>query len=238
MSRPCSRKKDWINARLENSWRAAKLQLITPTFNFMKKLLLSIVAGLTLAGNIQAQTPVVTTATPTPINNAALSVPLPGTTAQTPAPATDVPTFLQSVQGYLTSINTNFSYSTPYAASVGYKQVTGNPAAGYADVDYSSATNHWTAGIEVQFFGIGSSLTTFAAGGGYNLIDKYDTRLNARLYVGDDFKTHSVYIEPQITVRKKLTENTFAGAGISFPYEFKTGGSLNPTFEVETGFTF
>lgn len=156
--------------------------------------------------------------------------------AQTAPPT--LPTFFQSMQSYFTEFNTNYDFAAvKFSASTGYKQVTGEPAASYADVEYNVAKNFFIVG-ELQYFGLGSSVNQFKGGVGYNVLTHYDTQLSLRVYGGVDTVRHTGIVEPELVARKKLTLNTYAEIGLSFPVYFKGGGTTNPTFKVGAGFTF
>ncbi|MDE2100810.1 MAG: hypothetical protein KGL39_26425 [Patescibacteria group bacterium] len=154
--------------------------------------------------------------------------------AQTNTPAT----FFTSAESYLTSFNTNYTFDgVTLEMSTGYKQVTGINAASFVDAQYNFA-NGLNIDASIQFSGVGSPINAFQAGIGYNVIKHYDCEVNAVVLAGyDDVKSAGVY-EPGLTLKKKLTPNTFAELGISLPI-YSTGSfNRNPTFRVGTGFTF
>ena len=146
--------------------------------------------------------------------------------------------FFTSAENYLTAFNTNYSFTDiSLEISTGYKQVTGVNAASFLDGQYDFA-NGLNLGASLQFSGVGSAINGAEAGLGYNLIRHFDTAVNAQLLAGyDDVRADGV-IEPGLTIKKKMTPNTFMEIGVSLPVFF--GGHFNsqPTFRVGTGFTF
>ena len=156
--------------------------------------------------------------------------------AQTNAP-TSVPSFLATSQSWLTSFNTNYTFTgVTFEFSTGYKQQVGVNAASFATVQYD--INRFNLGADFQFSGVGSAVNQAEAQIGYAIIDHFDTRLEADLGVGYNAISASAVIEPELILKKKLTENTFAETGLSLP-QF-TKGSLNtsPSFWVGAGFTY
>jgi hypothetical protein len=154
--------------------------------------------------------------------------------AQTNTPAT----FFTSAQSYLTEFNTNYTFSgVKLEMSTGYKQVTGVNAASFVDGQYNFA-NGLNIDASIQFSGVGSAINGAEAGIGYNVIQHYDCEVNAVLLGGYDNVRGDGVIEPGVTLKKKLTENTFAEIGMSLPVFFQGGFNSQPTFRVGTGFTF
>lgn len=147
-------------------------------------------------------------------------------------------TFFTSAQAYLTSFNTNYSFTDiTLEVSTGYKQVTGVNAASFLDAQYDFA-NGLNIGGSLQFSGVGSPINGFEAGLGYNLIRHYDASVNVQLLGGYDNVRKDGVIEPGVTLKKKLSPNTFAEIGASLPVFFSGGFNSQPTFRVGTGFTF
>jgi hypothetical protein len=105
--------------------------------------------------------------------------------AQTNAPAT-VPSFFTSAEQYLTSFNTNYTFTdVTFEAATGYKQVTGVGAASVVDAQYD--INRFHIATAFQFSGVGSSINALEGGVGYDVIEYYDTVLEANLLAGYDW---------------------------------------------------
>jgi len=147
-------------------------------------------------------------------------------------------TFFDSAATYLTDFNTNFTWTgVSLEAATGYKQVTGVGATSVLDVQYDFATR-WNAGLAFQFSGVGSPVNAVQAQGGYALIQHYDAKVDFDLRAGYDWTVHGGEVEPLVMIEKKLTPNTFLKTGIGLPVFFKGTLNRNPTFYLETGFTY
>lgn len=162
------------------------------------------------------------------------------TQAQT---STNVPSFLNSVEYYFTSFNTNFTWTNCIVeASSGYKQVTGANAASFVDAQIN-VYGSFNLDASIQFSGVGSAINGGEFGVGY-AYRHYDTELTAELLGGyDNTKVTrsgngSFEIEPALILKKKMTLNTYSEIGISEP--IFTSGRFNsqPTFRIGAGFTF
>jgi len=157
-------------------------------------------------------------------------------TAQTNAPAT-VPSFFTSAELYLTSFNTNYTFQgVSFEMATGYKQVTGVGAASVLDAQYDIGRFH--IATAAQFSGVGSAINALEGGVGYDLVDYYDTVLEANLLGGYDWNVHSGEVEPKVDIKKKMTPNTYTEIGISMPVYFKQKFNNTPSFYLEAGFTF
>jgi hypothetical protein len=159
--------------------------------------------------------------------------------AQSAATNSTTQTFLATAESYFTSFNTNSDFNwtnCTLEVATGYKQVTGVNAASTVDAQYDFG--RWNAGAAFQFSGVGSPVNAFEAQGGYDLIEHYDAKLEADLRAGfDDVKSAGV-VEPCVFTAKKPTPNTFFKTGISLPVYTKGKLNTNPTFYIETGFTY
>lgn len=156
--------------------------------------------------------------------------------AQTNAPTT-VPSFFTSAEQYLTSFNTNYTFTgVTFEAATGYKQVTGVGAASVVDAQYDISRFHILTSF--QFSGVGSTVNAEEAGIGYDIVQYYDTALEANLLGGYDENQHSGEIEPKVDIKKKLTTNTYTELGMSVPIYFKEKFNNTPSFYLEAGFTF
>lgn len=145
--------------------------------------------------------------------------------------------FFQSVGGYLTSINTNYSF-----ASNVLEVATGAGQSGPVLADYVSAQwdawGRWDVAAQVRNAGIAGVIQSAEFGGGYSVIRAGDTKVQLGAYAGYDWNKSAVLFEPELVVRKKATRNTFFEAGVSLP--LWTAGTPNktPAFFVGTGFTY
>jgi hypothetical protein len=150
---------------------------------------------------------------------------------------TTVPSFFTSAEQYLTSFNTNYTFTgVMFEAATGYKQVTGVGAASVIDAQYD--INRFHILTSFQFSGVGSTVNAEEAGVGYDVIQYYDTVLEANLLGGYDENQHSGEIEPKIDIKKKMTLNTYTEIGISIPFYFTQKLNNTPSFYIEAGFTF
>jgi hypothetical protein len=157
--------------------------------------------------------------------------------AQTNAPISPE-NFFQTAANYFTSANTNYTW-------------TGNTLEVAAGADYMSSVN-WANyldaqcdlgrfGIEAKMrnAGIAGTVDSVEAGVGYTLISYYSVKLEAGIDGGYDLNRNAALIEPKLTLRDKLTPNTFLGLAISLPV-WTNGRPLNtvPDIGIETGFTY
>ena len=143
----------------------------------------------------------------------------------------------QSAENYFTTFNPAYTWTNlTLEASTGYKQVTGVNAASTLDVQYDFS--RWSLGADAQFSGVGSPVNALQIAGGYALIEHFDTKLEADFRAGYDWNVHGAVIEPALFLKKKLTANTFAETGLSLPVYSQGTFNRNPTFYLETGFTF
>ena len=146
-------------------------------------------------------------------------------------------TFFQSAGNYLTTFNPAFTWTNvALEAATGYKQVTGAGATSVVDVQYD--IGRWNAGTAFQFSGVGSPINAFEAQGGYALIEHLDAKVDFDLRAGYDWTVKAGVVEPGIFIGKKLTQNTFLKTGVSLPVYFKGQLNRNPSFYLETGFTY
>jgi hypothetical protein len=159
--------------------------------------------------------------------------------AQTNAPvaAQNAPTsFFQSLQGYLTSFNTDYTWTNvTFEASTGYKQVTGKPAASTIELQYDMG--RWNAGVALQYFGIGSDVNAIEAQAGYAIIQHFDTKIEVDLRGGYDTVRQSGLIEPCLFLEKKTSANTYVKTGCSMPVYFTGKFQQDFTLFVEMGFS-
>lgn len=154
-------------------------------------------------------------------------------------PAINSQTFFASAQQYFTQINTNYTWANvALDISTGYKQVTGVGASSTVDAQYDFAGSRWGAGAAFQFSGIGTPINSAEAAASYAFVESGDLKAQADLRAGYDWNKSAAVAEPGIFLKKKLTANTFAEIGSTLPIYTKGKINRNPTFYIETGFTY
>lgn len=146
--------------------------------------------------------------------------------------------FFQSVQQYFTSANTNYTWTAnTFEFAVGADYMSSVNWANYLDAQYDAGN----FGIEAKMrnAGIAGTVDSVQAGIEYTLIQYYSVKLEAGVIGGYDLERNSAVIEPKLTVRSKLTPNTFAGVVLSLPI-WTAGKPINnvPDIGVEAGFTY
>lgn len=146
--------------------------------------------------------------------------------------------FFQSVQQYFTSANTNYTWTgNTLECAVGADYMSSVNWANYLDAQYDVGK----FGIEAKIrnAGIAGTVDSVQAGIEYTLIQYYSVKVEAGVIGGYDLERNSAIIEPKLTVRSKLTPNTFAGVVLSLPI-WPTGKTINnvPDIGVEAGFTY
>jgi hypothetical protein len=158
--------------------------------------------------------------------------------AQTNSLASPEQTFFQTAVNYFTSANTNYAW-------------TGNTLEIAAGADYMSSVN-WANYLDAQYdlgsfafeakmrnAGIAGTVDSVQAGIQYTLIRYYSIKLEVGLDGGYDLDRNSAIFEPKLTLRAKLTPNTFAGVCLSLPI-LTNGKPINnvPDIGLEAGFTY
>ncbi|MEI8288791.1 MAG: hypothetical protein WCH99_04915 [Verrucomicrobiota bacterium] len=157
--------------------------------------------------------------------------------AQT-APTNNIPNFITQVQTWATSVNTNYDWTNAtLQVESGYKQATGQGAASYIAVQYDFQSG-WNAGIEGQFYGVGSAFNSVEVQGGYTLIKNHDFKVEGNLLAGYDNTRSAFVVEPEIKAVKMLTINTYTTAGFSMPFFDKGKFDSSGQFKVGVGFFF
>jgi hypothetical protein len=150
---------------------------------------------------------------------------------------TNIPSFFQTAQGYLTSFNPSYTWTNvTVEASTGLKQITGSGATDVAQVQYD--IGRWNAGAVIGFEGVGSTIGTVQAQGGFAVVEYLDTKVDLDVQGGYSWYRHAYMAEPELSISKKLTANTFARIGVSIPLYSKGAQNRTPSFEVSAGFTF
>ncbi|HTR42833.1 MAG TPA: hypothetical protein VMH87_14565 [Pseudomonadales bacterium] len=164
-----------------------------------------------------------------------------GITAQAQLPSTNLPpeqNFFQSVGNYFTSANTNYTWtSNTLEVAIGADYMSGANWANYVAAQFDAG--RFDIGAKVRNVGIAGTVESAEAGIGYSLIEFYSVKLEAGIDGGYDLNHHSAIFEPQITLRAKLTPNTFLGISLSLPI-WTNGKLMNnvPSIGIETGFTY
>lgn len=159
-------------------------------------------------------------------------------TAQS-TPTNTIPNFISQVQVWATSVNTNYDWSNAtLQVESGYKQATGQGAASFLNVQYDFKNSGWHAGIEAQYFGIGSAFNAAEATGGYTLYKNHDFKIESNLLAGYDNTRSAFVIEPEIKLLKMLTINTYTVSSFSLPFFDKGKFSSSGQFKIGLGFFF
>ena len=154
--------------------------------------------------------------------------------AQTNTPAGNI---FGTIESYLTSFNTNYTWSgVTLEFDTGYAQVTGVNAASKLNLQYD--IGNFDLGTSLQFSGVGSAFNAYEGQIGYAVLNHYDTKIDVVLRAGYDDTVQSAVVEPGITLKKKLTENTFAETAITMPIYFHQQFVKTPTFYIGVGFTY
>jgi len=150
---------------------------------------------------------------------------------------TNIPSFFDTAQSYLTTFNPAFTWTNvTIEASTGLKQVTGSGATDVVQAQYD--IGRWNAGAVIGFEGVGSTVGTVQAQGGYAVLEYLDTKVDLDVQGGYSWYRKSYMVEPELAISKKLRANTFARIGVSIPLYSKGAQNRTPSFEVGAGFTF
>jgi len=152
--------------------------------------------------------------------------------------------FFQSVEAYFTSANTNYTWNgNALEIAAGADYMSSVNWANYLDAQYdfssSSIANHFALEAKMRNAGIAGTIDSVETGLQYTLISYYSVKLQAGLDGGYDLDRNTALIEPKLTLRDKLTPNTFAGIVLSLPI-WANGKPLNnvPDIGIEAGFTY
>jgi hypothetical protein len=146
--------------------------------------------------------------------------------------------FFQSAAAYLTSANTNYTWtSNTLEAAVGADYMSSVNWANYIDAQYD--LGRFGIGAKVRNAGIAGTVLSVEAGVDYTLISYYSVKLQAGIDAGYDLDRNCALIEPKFVLRDKLTPNTFLGLSLSLPI-WANGQAINrvPSIGIETGFTY
>ena len=180
------------------------------------KIILSVVATILLVTSINAQST--------------------NDVSNTNAPS-NVDTFFNSAQSYLTSFNTNYTWTNvTFEAALGYKQVAGVGAA--STLEAQRDIKKFNFGTAFQFSGVGGVVDVWQGQVGYAIIEHYDAKVDLNLRPGYDWVRNTGVVEPGIFILKKGTKNTFFKSGLTLPMYFSGPFNRSPSFYIETGFTY
>lgn len=164
-----------------------------------------------------------------------------GFTARAQLPSTNLPpeqSFFQSVGNYFTSANTNYTWaSNTLEIAVGADYMSSVNWANYVEAQFD--TGRFDIDAKVRNAGIAGTVDSVQAGIGYSLIEFYSIKLEAAIDGGYDLDRNTAIFEPRLTLRDKLTSNTFLGISLSLPV-WTNGKPINnvPDIGIETGFTY
>jgi hypothetical protein len=145
---------------------------------------------------------------------------------------------LDTAKGYFTSFNPAYCWTNvTLEFDTGYKQVVGQPAANAVNIQYDFA-NRLEAAISFEFDSIGSPVNSVEPEIGYAVFRYEDTEVDTSVGFGWDFNYHAFKADPNVTLKKKLTDNTYSFLRMGFPYYAGSTFSRNPEFELGVGGTF
>lgn len=156
-------------------------------------------------------------------------------------PATNAPpeqNFFQSVGNYFTSANTNYTWaSNTLEVAVGADYMSSVNWANYVAAQFDMG--RFDIGAKVRNAGIAGTVDSAQASIGYSLIEFCSVKLEAGIDGGYDLDRGAAIFEPRLTLRDKLTPNTFLGLSLSLPI-WVNGKPMNsvPDIGIETGFTY
>ncbi|MGD0331406.1 MAG: hypothetical protein ABSB40_13345 [Nitrososphaeria archaeon] len=154
------------------------------------------------------------------------------------AQVTNIPTFFNSAEEYLTSFNTNYDWSSvTIEAASSWKQVTSQGATDVINAEYH-IDSRFLLGGSIQFEGVGSTIGSAQLITGYAFIQHFDTQASIEVESGYSWYRNTYVIEPELKLEKKLTKNTFALIGVSIPLFTEGKNSRTPCFETGLGFTY
>jgi hypothetical protein len=160
--------------------------------------------------------------------------------------------FFLSAEQYLTGANTNYTWAdNTFEIAAGADYMSSVNWVNYLDgqFDLNSATapvsSAWTfedrLAIEAKIrnAGIAGTVDSVEAGPELTFISYYSVKLESGVDGDYDLDRSSAIIEPKLTLRDKLTPNTFAGVCLSLPI-WVNGKPLNnvPDIGLEAGFTY
>ena len=203
---------------LKSGNQSTNSALPTPHSKLMK-LLTSLLAASTLALAASAQTNTV------PATNAPIGSPTP--------PAN----FFATVQSYLTSIDTNYTWiSNRVEIAVGADYLAGIDWANYASAQYD--LGHWDLETKVRNLGAAGVIESFEGGAGYTFLSNGSVKLQGSVLLGYDLNRSAAMLEPQAVIKKKATTNTYLELGLGLPLWLQKPVNNRPNLFIGAGFTF
>jgi hypothetical protein len=146
--------------------------------------------------------------------------------------------FFQTAAGYFTSANTNYTWAgNTLEVATGADYMSSVNWANYLDAQYD--IGRFAIEAKMRNAGIAGTVDSAEAGIGNTLITYYSVKLQAGMDGGYDLDRNTALIEPKLTLRDKLTPNTFLGLSLSLPI-WANGHAMNtvPDIGIETGFTY
>lgn len=155
-------------------------------------------------------------------------------------------TFVGSVTSYFTSFNpalTNtFAPSKNFDLWTGSEYVSGINVAADLGLEYKlpwlqGTKSHWSAESVTKNAGIAGTILSQQVGVGFNYTIT-DTRVTGYLDGGYSWLNKSGFAEIGLRAKKALTDNTYAGLGISLDLGHRQNAQLVPNLVIFTGFTF
>jgi hypothetical protein len=161
------------------------------------------------------------------------------TTTGTNSPATTITpaNFFGTVQSYLTSVDTNFDWtSNRLELAAGGDYIGGLEWANYVSGQYDFG--RWDLESKIRNVGVAGAIESVEGGGGYTVIQDYSLKLQGSLLVGYDFDRSAVLIEPQAVLKKKGTRNTYLELGIGVPLWLQKPLNDRPNIFIGAGFTY
>jgi hypothetical protein len=172
--------------------------------------------------------------------------------AQTTNLLTPQESFFQTAEQYFTSANTNYTWAgNTFEIAAGADYMSSVNWANYLDAQYdlnkstSPTSGDWAFQDRLAFeakirnAGIAGTVDSVETGPELTLISYYSVKLEGGVDGGYDLDRDCAIIEPKLTLRDKLTPNTFAGVCLSLPI-WVNGKPLNnvPDIGLEAGFTY
>ena len=164
-----------------------------------------------------------------------------GFIAHAQAPSTNAPpqqNFFQAVGNYFTSANTNYTWaSSTLEVAVGADYMSSVNWANYVAAQFD--LGRFDIGARVRNAGIAGTVDSAQASIGYSLMEFFSVKLEAAIDGGYDLDRGTAIFKPRLTLRDKLTPNTFLGLSLSLPI-WVNGKPMNnvPDIGIETGFTY
>jgi hypothetical protein len=189
-------------------------------------LLLTLTVALARPASAQTTTNLVTILTNAPVP------------PSSPAPLPTLPaSFFATIQSYLTSVDTNFTWvSNRLEAAAGGDYQGGVQWASY--VSGQLDLGRWDLESKIRNVGLGGALESIEAGGGYTLIQDGSLKIQGSLLAGYDFTRHLALVEPQAVLKKKTTRNTYIELGVGLPLWLEKPINNRPNFFIGVGFTY